>query len=103
MLDFLKNDSLVIMCIVGVVVLFMQGLRLYFIFVLELDLGQYFGVLFDSGDGFDVMFDVDGELFYVYKFVLVVWLFVFKVQLFGFMCDCNSGNIEIKDIEYMVR
>lgn len=101
--DFLKNDSLAITCTVGVVVSSTQGPRLYSIPVPEPDLGQHFGALLDSGEGTDVTFDVDGELFHAHKLVLAARSPVFKAQLFGPMRDRNSGNIEIKDIEPPVR
>jgi len=101
--DFLKSDSLAITCTVGVVVSSTQGPRLYSIPVPDPDLGQHFGSLLDSGEGCDVTFDVDGELFHAHKLVLAARSPVFKAQLFGPMRDRNSGNIEIKDIEHMVR
>jgi speckle-type POZ protein len=97
--DFLKNDSLAITCTVGVVVSSTQGPRLYSIPVPEPDLGHHFGALLDSGEGADVKFEVDGELYHAHKLVLAARSPVFKAQLFGPMRDRNSDHIEIKDIE----
>ncbi|XP_024391130.1 BTB/POZ and MATH domain-containing protein 1 isoform X2 [Physcomitrium patens] len=97
--DFLKNDSLAITCTVGVVVSSTQGPRLYSIPVPEPDLGQHFGALLDSGEGADVTFEVDGEVYQAHKMVLAARSPVFKAQLFGPMRDRNSGNIEIEDVE----
>uniref|UniRef100_A0A7I4F209 BTB domain-containing protein n=1 Tax=Physcomitrium patens TaxID=3218 RepID=A0A7I4F209_PHYPA len=101
--DFLKNDSLAITCTVGVVVSSTQGPRLYSIPVPEPDLGQHFGALLDSGEGADVTFEVDGEVYQAHKMVLAARSPVFKAQLFGPMRDRNSGNIEIEDVEPPVR
>ena len=97
--DFLKNDSLAITCTVGVVVSSTQGPRLYSIPVPEPDLGHHFGALLDSGEGTDVTFEVDGEVYRAHKLVLAARSPVFKAQLFGPMRDRNSGHLEIKDIE----
>jgi speckle-type POZ protein len=97
--DFLKSDSLAITCTVGVVVSSTQGPRLYSIPVPEPDLGQHFGMLLESGEGMDVAFEVDGEVFHAHKLVLAARSPVFKAQLFGPMRDRNSSNLQIADIE----
>ncbi|KAL3678833.1 hypothetical protein R1sor_021789 [Riccia sorocarpa] len=97
--DFLKNDTLAITCTVGVVVSSTQGPKLYSIPVPEPDLGQHFGALLDSGEGADVTFEVDGEIFQAHKLVLAARSPVFKAQLYGPLRDRNSGKIEIEDIE----
>ncbi len=97
--DFLKGDSLAITCTVGVVVSSTQGPRLYSIPVPEPDLGQHFGMLLESGEGTDVVFEVDGEIFHAHKLVLAARSPVFKAQLFGPMRERNSSNLQIADIE----
>ncbi|BBN17838.1 speckle-type POZ protein [Marchantia polymorpha subsp. ruderalis] len=97
--DFLKNDTLAIICTVGVVVSSTQGPNLYFIPLPEPDLGTHFGSLLDSGEGADVTFEVDGEVYQAHKLVLAARSPVFKVQLYGPTRDHNAGTIKIEDIE----
>uniref|UniRef100_A0A0D6QRG7 BTB domain-containing protein n=1 Tax=Araucaria cunninghamii TaxID=56994 RepID=A0A0D6QRG7_ARACU len=97
--DFLKDDSLDIFCTVGVVVTHTEGPKQYTIPAPISDLGQNFGALLESGEGSDVSFDVDGEIFHAHKLVLAARSPVFKAQLYGPMRDRNTDNIKIEDME----
>eukprot|EP01018_Ginkgo_biloba_P014057 Gb_18050 [translate_table: standard] len=97
--DYIKDDSLAIHCTVGVVVTHTEGPKQYTIPVPNSDLGQSFGAFLDSGEGVDVSFDVDGEIFQAHKLVLAARSPVFKAQLFGPMRDKNTDNIKIEDME----
>ena len=62
--DFVKDDTLKICCIVGVVVSTIQGPRLHYIHIPESNLGQQFGELLEDVENVDVTFDVSGEKFH---------------------------------------
>lgn len=97
--DYLKDDTLDIFCTVGVVVSHTKGPKQYTIPVPGSDLGQSFGALLESGDGADVSFEVDGEIFRAHKLVLATRSPVFKAQLYGPMRDRSTENIKIEDME----
>ncbi|GAB4843482.1 BTB/POZ and MATH domain-containing protein 2 [Ancistrocladus abbreviatus] len=61
--DYLKDDSLLIECRVGVVKSHTEGPKLYTIPVPSSDMGQQFGQLLESRRRTDVSFEVDGEIF----------------------------------------
>ncbi|KAH7423741.1 hypothetical protein KP509_12G071100 [Ceratopteris richardii] len=97
--DFLKNDSLVISCTVGVVVSSTQGPRLYTIPVPESNIGEQFGALLDEGTNTDITFLVGSESFKAHKLVLAVRSPFFRAQLYGPLADSIGDTLEIQDIE----
>lgn len=63
------------------------------------NLGQQLGNLLESGKGYDVVFQVDGETFNAHKLVLSTRSPVFRAQLFGPLGDRNTQCIKIEDME----
>lgn len=63
--------------------------------VLHMHLGDFL----DSGEGTDVTFDVDGEIFHAHRIVLAAQSPIFKAELFGPMKEAMSGIIAIKDVK----
>lgn len=100
--DFLKDDTLVIRCCVGVVKSHTDGPKTYTIVVPPSNIGQDFGKLLDSGKRTDVNFEVDGEIFAAHKIVLAARSPVFRAQLFGPMKDQNTQCIKVEDMEALV-
>lgn len=99
MSDYLKDDCLHIHCCVGVVRSHTEAPKIYSIPVPPSDCGQHFGQLLESGEGSDVSFEVDGEIFAAHKLVLAARSPVFRAQLFGPMKEQNTHCIKVKDIE----
>ncbi|KAF3552575.1 hypothetical protein DY000_02000815, partial [Brassica cretica] len=97
--DYLKDNSLLVRCRVGVVKSCTEGPRDYNISVPVSNLRQQLGKLLESGKGCDVTFVVDGETFYAHKLVLATRSPVFKAQLFGPLRDRNTDRIKIDDME----
>ncbi|XP_009131718.1 BTB/POZ and MATH domain-containing protein 1 isoform X2 [Brassica rapa] len=97
--DYLKDDSLLVRCRVGVVKSCTEGPRDYNINVPVSNLGQQLGSLLESGKGCDVTFEVDGETFSAHKLVLATRSRVFRAQLFGPLRDRDTDGIEIEDVE----
>ncbi|XP_048627336.1 BTB/POZ and MATH domain-containing protein 1 isoform X2 [Brassica napus] len=97
--DYLKDDSLLVRCRVGVVKSCTEGPRDYNINVPVSNLGQQLGSLLESGKGCDVTFEVDGETFSAHKLVLATRSRVFRAQLFGPLRDRDTDRIEIEDVE----
>ncbi|EOA20768.1 hypothetical protein CARUB_v10001097mg [Capsella rubella] len=97
--DYLKENSLLVRCRVGVVKSVTEGPRCYNIPVPVSNLGQQLGNLLESGKGCDVMFQVDGETFNAHKLVLATRSPVFKAQLFGPLGDRNTKCITIEDMQ----
>ncbi|KAG9457435.1 hypothetical protein H6P81_001943 [Aristolochia fimbriata] len=97
--DFLKDDCLVIQCIVGVVQSHTEGPKTYSIAVPPSDMGEQFGTLLESGKGSDVNFEVDGEIFTGHKLVLAARSPVFRAQFFGPMKERDTECIKVEDIE----
>ncbi|KAL3717525.1 hypothetical protein ACJRO7_009025 [Eucalyptus globulus] len=65
--DYLKNDTISVHCIVGVVRSHTEGPKIFSIPVPPSSIGQDFGKLLESGKGADVNFEVDGEVFPAHK------------------------------------
>ncbi|XP_024011652.1 BTB/POZ and MATH domain-containing protein 1 isoform X2 [Eutrema salsugineum] len=97
--DYLKDNSLLVRCRVGVVKSRTEGPRNYNIPVPVSNLGQQLGNLLESGKGCDVTFEVDGETFAAHKLVLATRSPVFRAQLFGPLRDRNTERIVIEDME----
>ncbi|XP_030516639.2 BTB/POZ and MATH domain-containing protein 2-like [Rhodamnia argentea] len=97
--DYLKDDTLSVRCIVGVVRSHTEGPKIFSIPVPPSSIGQEFGKLLDSGKGADVSFDVDGEVFPAHKLVLAARSPVFRAQLYGPMKDQNTKRIRVEDME----
>ena len=97
--DYLKDDCLLIRCIVGVVKTHTEGPKLYRIPLPPSDIGQQYGQLLESKKGTDVNFEVDGEIFAAHKLVLAARSPVFRAQLFGPMKEKSTQCIKVEDIE----
>ncbi|KAI6674713.1 hypothetical protein NL676_002619 [Syzygium grande] len=97
--DYLKDDTLSVHCIVGVVRSHTEGPKIFSIPVPPSSIGQDFGKLLDSGKGADVSFEVDGEVFPAHKLVLAARSPVFRAQLYGPMKDQNTKLIRVEDME----
>ncbi|WOL12593.1 BTB/POZ and MATH domain-containing protein 1-like isoform X1 [Canna indica] len=97
--DYLKDDCLLVNCTVGVVRSHTEGPKIYTISVPPSNIAQHFGQLLDSGEGTDVSFQVDGEIFNAHKLVLAARSPVFRAQLFGPMKDRNMHCIKVEDME----
>ncbi|ERN12389.1 hypothetical protein AMTRI_Chr01g137280 [Amborella trichopoda] len=97
--DYLKDDCLSVHCSVGVVRSHTEGPKLYTIPVPPSNIGEHFGKLLESGQGADVSFEVDGEIFPTHKLVLAARSPVFRAQLMGPMKDQNTDCIKVTDIE----
>ncbi|KAG8636678.1 hypothetical protein MANES_15G021800v8 [Manihot esculenta] len=101
-LDYLKDDTLVIRCCVGLVKSQTERPKTYTIAVPHSDILQHFGKLLGSGKGTDVNFEVDGEVYAAHKLALAARSPVFKAQLFGPMKDQNTECIKVEDMEASV-
>ncbi|WOL00619.1 BTB/POZ and MATH domain-containing protein 1-like [Canna indica] len=97
--DYLKDDCLLVNCSVGVVRSHTEGPKVYTITVPPSNIAQHFGQLLECGKGFDVSFEVDGEIFNAHKLVLAARSPVFRAQLFGPMRDRNIHCIKVEDME----
>ncbi|KAL5782496.1 hypothetical protein ACOSP7_007525 [Xanthoceras sorbifolium] len=97
--DYLKDDSLLIRCCVGVVKSHTEAPKTYSIAVPPSDIGKHFGKLLEGGIGTDVNFEVDGEKFAAHKLVLATRSPVFRAQLFGPLKDQNTQCIKVEDME----
>ncbi|KAJ4847237.1 BTB/POZ and MATH domain-containing protein 2 [Turnera subulata] len=97
--DYLKDDTLIIRCSVGVVRSQTEGPKTCIITVPPPDIGLHFGRLLESGKGADVNFEVDGEMFAAHKLVLSARSPVFRAQLFGPMKDQNTQCIKVEDMK----
>lgn len=97
--DYLKDDCLLIRCIVGVVKTHTEGPKLYRIPLPPSDMGQQFGQLLETKAGTDVNFEVDGEVFAAHKLVLAARSPVFRAQLFGPMKEKSTQCIMVEDVE----
>jgi speckle-type POZ protein len=62
------------------------------------DIGSDLGRLLDQGDGTDVSFIIDGEIFRVHRAVLAARSPVFRAELFGSMAEATMPSITLHDI-----
>ncbi|XAR57180.1 hypothetical protein NMG60_11025233 [Bertholletia excelsa] len=97
--DYLKDDCLLIQCTVGVIRSQTEGPKIYTIPLPPSDIGQHFGMLLESGEGADVNFEVDGQIFAAHKLVLAARSPVFRAQLFGPLKDQNTECIKVGEIK----
>ncbi|MQL96340.1 hypothetical protein Taro_029013 [Colocasia esculenta] len=100
--DYLKDDSLLVHCSVGVVRSHTEGPKVLSIAVPSSNIGQHFGQLLETGKGMDVNFEVDSEIISAHKLVLAARSPVFRAQLFGPMKDHNTMCIKVEDMEASV-
>ncbi|CAN8244081.1 unnamed protein product [Cochlearia groenlandica] len=97
--EYLKDNSLLVRCRVGVVKSHMEGPRSHDIPVPVSNLGNQLGNYLESGKGCDVVFKVGGETFSAHKLVLATRSPVFKAQLFGPLRNRNTQCVSIEDME----
>ncbi|XP_074575296.1 BTB/POZ and MATH domain-containing protein 1-like [Curcuma longa] len=97
--DYLKDDCLLVNCTVGVVRSHTEAPKIYTISVPPSNIAQHFGQFLQSGEGTDVCFEVDGEMFNAHKLVLAARSPVFRAQLFGPMKDRNLHCLKVEDME----
>ncbi|KAM7522768.1 hypothetical protein LguiA_012670 [Lonicera macranthoides] len=96
--DYLKDDCLKINCTVGVVVSAIDCSRLHSIQVPDSDIGKHFGMLLESMEGSDVIFNIGGEKFNAHKLVLAARSNVFRSEFFD-KGDADAQEIIVKDME----
>ncbi|GMH18806.1 hypothetical protein Nepgr_020647 [Nepenthes gracilis] len=97
--DYLKDDCLLIKCIVGVVKSHTEAPKVPSIPLPPSDIGEQFGQLLESKERTDVNFEVDGQIFAAHKLVLAARSPVFRAQLFGPMKEKSMQCIKIDDME----
>uniref|UniRef100_A0ACD5ZVP0 Uncharacterized protein n=2 Tax=Avena sativa TaxID=4498 RepID=A0ACD5ZVP0_AVESA len=62
------------------------------------DIGSDLGRLLDQGDGTDVSFIIDGEIFPAHRAVIAARSPVFRAELFGSMAEATMSSITLHDI-----
>ncbi|XP_020185805.1 BTB/POZ and MATH domain-containing protein 2-like [Aegilops tauschii subsp. strangulata] len=63
------------------------------------DMHTHFASMLKDGEGVDVTFSVDGQLFNAHRCVLAAQSSVFKAELFGKMKETTMKSIKINDME----
>jgi speckle-type POZ protein len=102
---FLREDRIVIECNVTVIVAKPEGepQATGEVPIPPSDLPVDFEKLLQTGEGADVVFNVQEEIFHAHRIVLAVRSPVFKAELFGPLGDHkNSGIILVEDIHPVV-
>lgn len=106
---YLRDDSFVIRCTVGILdssVIETSASpnrdAVQADFLPPSDLHEHLGKLLESGEGADVTFNVDGQIFSAHRSILAARSLVFHAQFFGPMCRKGFNNIEVDDMEPMV-
>ncbi|KAL6131514.1 hypothetical protein ACLB2K_069889 [Fragaria x ananassa] len=97
--EFLKDDSLVLNCTVGVVRTRLECPKHFAITVPPSDMGEGLKAFLDSGAGCDVVFQVGDEEFKAHKLILAARSPVFKAQFFGHLGDSSVDKVVVKDVE----
>ncbi|XP_019178716.1 PREDICTED: BTB/POZ and MATH domain-containing protein 2-like [Ipomoea nil] len=97
--EFLKDDCLLIQCTVGVVRTYIEAPKIYSIPVPASNIGLQFGKVLESGEGSDINFEVEGEVFPAHKLVLAARSPVFRAQLFGPLKEQNTQYIKIEEMQ----
>ncbi|CAN6236308.1 unnamed protein product [Urochloa humidicola] len=97
---YLHKDSLTIRCVLTVVIesRTVQD-ELNSVLVPPPNLHQDFGEMLKDGEGADVTFTVDGQLFRAHRCVLAHRSPVFRAELFGPLKEKGTGSIRIDDME----
>ncbi|XP_037488557.1 BTB/POZ and MATH domain-containing protein 1-like [Triticum dicoccoides] len=100
-LAYLLDDSLVLECDVTVLKEFKVTLTVttFDIQVPPSDLGEHLRELLENGEGADVVFEVEGEVFPAHKSVVAGRSPVFRAQLFGPMSDRAKQRITVEDMQ----
>ncbi|KAM3398009.1 BTB/POZ and MATH domain-containing protein 5 [Capsicum chinense] len=96
--DFLKDDRLKINCTVGVVQSTIDCSSLQPIQVPDSNMGSHFGMLLETMEGSDVVFNVAGEKFHAHKLVLAARSPVFRTELFDEQ-EGDKQEIIVADME----
>ncbi|XP_030526354.1 BTB/POZ and MATH domain-containing protein 3-like [Rhodamnia argentea] len=96
---YLKNDTLILHCVVGVVNTRLEGPISYRVVVPPSDMGQDLKALLDSGLGTDVNFLVGSEIFKAHKVILAARSSKFEAQFFGGLGDSNKKYVWVKDVD----
>nr|BAK03621.1 predicted protein [Hordeum vulgare subsp. vulgare] len=98
---YLLDDSLVLECDVTVLTESKVTLTTtaFDIQVPPSDLGEHLRVLLEKGEGADIVFEVEGEVFPAHKIVVAGRSPVFKAQLFGPMSDEAKQRIVVEDMQ----
>ncbi|XP_049406262.1 BTB/POZ and MATH domain-containing protein 2 [Solanum stenotomum] len=97
--DYLKDDCLLIQCTVGVVRSYNETPKTFSLSVPPSDIGLHFGMLLESGEGADIKFEVEGEVFAAHKLVLAARSPVLRAQLFGPLKEENVQSIRVEEIQ----
>ncbi|KAK3123048.1 hypothetical protein QOZ80_8AG0622990 [Eleusine coracana subsp. coracana] len=63
------------------------------------DLMEQLRTMYQTGDGADVTFSVDGELFHAHKFILAARSPVFNKELYGWAKESTSRVVEVQEIK----
>ncbi|GJN36640.1 hypothetical protein PR202_gb25520 [Eleusine coracana subsp. coracana] len=63
------------------------------------DLMEQLRTMYQTGDGADVTFSVDGELFHAHKFILAARSPVFNKELYGWAKESTSRVVEVEEIK----
>ncbi|KAJ1690184.1 hypothetical protein LUZ63_014339 [Rhynchospora breviuscula] len=96
--EYLKDDCLTVKLHLSVIKPFFVDATRKEITVPSSDLHQHFGGLLESGEGADVTFEIDEEVFSAHRNVLAARSPVFKAQLFGSMMESKMDKIMIEDM-----
>lgn len=63
------------------------------------NIGLQFGKLLESGEGSDINFEVESEVFPAHKLVLAARSPVFRAQLFGPLKEQDTQYIKIEEMQ----
>lgn len=97
--DFIKDDSLIMNCTVGVVRTCLEKPKRLSIPVPPSDMGQGLKDLLEAEIGCDIVFQVGDETFKAHKLVLAARSPVFRAQFFGLVGDRNLDKVVVEDVE----
>ncbi|OEL26093.1 BTB/POZ and MATH domain-containing protein 2 [Dichanthelium oligosanthes] len=99
--SFLRDDRIVIECDVTVIMgtPVSESRAVCEIPVPPSDVLDNLGKLLESGEGADVSFEVEGEVFHAHRIVLAMRSQVFKVELYGPMSDKRMKAITVEDMQ----
>ncbi|KAJ0262379.1 BTB/POZ and MATH domain-containing protein 3 [Hirschfeldia incana] len=97
--DYLKDDSLVVNCTVGVVRSRREVPKQFGVVPPPSDMGQGLKDMLDSEVGCDIAFQVGDETCKAHKLILAARSPVFRAQFYGPIGDNNVDTIVIEDIE----